>query len=119
MGHRKAGEGHETARLAYFVGEAREDVLTAVRGPGELRVAKDDIDLSLPSMHDLGSGQGVLDGQVRCRVLVFRQMPNGSALPYVGKGGSLTGKESAGFADGTVYVLRISALCDPQTDQEP
>lgn len=116
-GYRKTGEGYEAAPLAYFVGPARDDVIAAIHGPGDLRIAEDDINLSATYRRDLGSGVGVLDGDVSCRVLVFRDLPNGSVLPYVGKGGRLTKKEAAGVIDGTIYVLQVSSLCEPQADR--
>lgn len=111
--YRKVAEEYD---VAYFVGEARDDILMSIHGPGDLRVVEDDIDVSGPLSQHLGSGQGTLDGGVRCRVLVFRLLPSGSTPPYLGKG-ELTEKEMAGFVEGTVYVLRVSALCEPQADR--
>lgn len=115
-GYRKVGDGYDAAPLAYFVGPATEDINASVHGPGDLRVAKDNINLSNGLTHHLGSGEGTLDGNVTCQVLVFRIQPGGSTVPYVGKG-KLTDNEAAGVLDGTLHVLRVSALCEPQADR--
>jgi hypothetical protein len=98
-----------------YVGQAiqDEDLITRVSGPGLVLEADTGV---VGPRHSLAQGSGLLDDTIRCFVSIQRHDPGTSTVEFVGVH-NLNQKQIQGVRDGTLQVVEIGVLCDPQADR--
>lgn len=108
----------ERAAYATFVGPRRndEDLAGSVTGPNlELSTRSKLMAPQIGAFRDVAAGVGYTDTTGECSVWLTVVEPGKGAVEYVGPE-RLSDQQRDGVANGTISVVDVSVLCDPQAD---